>query len=60
MNNGYIYAWSEKGQVVVTGTDGKKKIIGHGILPTLRPIDDAHALCVWEDDGQIYGSIFRL
>ncbi|MEO6230922.1 MAG: sialidase family protein [Ferruginibacter sp.] len=60
VNNKNVYAWTENGQVVVMKPDGEKKILGMGIQPVLKALDNAHLLCVWENNKQLHASVVEL
>lgn len=55
-----IYAWSEKGEVVIVNPQGEKKVLGKGSQPVLRTINNDQVLCVWESEKQIHASVVKL
>lgn len=60
INNKNIYAWTEKNNLIILQPDGKKIIVGKGNSPVLKALNDTRFLCIWENDHQIYGSVFEL
>jgi hypothetical protein len=55
-----VYAWTEKGKVVLKKPDGEKLTIGDGGQPSLISLDQQHVLCIWENEKQIHGSIVEI
>lgn len=55
-----LYAWVEKGEVVILQPNGTKLNLGKGQLPVLNVIDEQHFLCVWENDKQIHKQVITL
>ena len=60
INDKNIYAWTEKNNIIILKSDGSKMIIGVGSAPILKAIDDKKAICIWENDKQIKGSVIEL
>ncbi|MEO8771404.1 MAG: sialidase family protein [Ferruginibacter sp.] len=60
VNNKNIYTWTENGQVVIINTKGEKKILGEGMQPVLKALNNDYVICVWEDEKQIHASILAL
>ncbi len=60
VNGKSVYAWTENGEVVVLKPDGKKLVLGEGSQPTIKSLNNEHALCVWESEKQIHASVFEL
>lgn len=60
VNHQNIYAWTDNGNIICRLPDGSQKIIGKGILPVLKSINDNKVLCVWENDKQIEGYLLKL
>jgi hypothetical protein len=60
VNGKKIYAWVENGDVVYLNSEGAKKVVGKGQLPLLKEVDDAHVICIWQQDGQILKSLMDL
>ena len=60
VNNDDIYAWVEKGAVVMINRQRQKKILGKGTGPLLQTVNNERALCVWENDKQIHGAVVEL
>lgn len=59
MNDQNVYAWTEKGNVVLIKSNGEKKILGKGSQPVLRALDEDHLICVWENEKKIHASILE-
>lgn len=55
-----IYAWCNNGNVICELPNGAQRIIGKGMLPVLKPINDKEIICIWENDKQIEGYILHL
>jgi Neuraminidase (sialidase) len=60
VNGKNVYAWTENGMVVLLRPAGTKQKLGTGSLPILKSLDNAHVICVWENEKQIYSSIVEL
>lgn len=60
VNGKNVYAWVEKGQVVVLKPDGIKTTYGKGALPILKSVGDKEILCVWQLDKKIYRTVLVL
>ncbi len=45
-NNKNVYAWTEKGNVIVMKPDGAKINMGKGILPLLQSLNNEKVICV--------------
>ncbi len=60
VNNKNIYAWTEKGNVVVLKPGGLKVDLGKGSLPLLKALNENQVVCVWENDKQILGAVLDL
>ncbi len=43
-----VYAWGEKGNIMVKKNSGIASNIGKGSLPLLKAVDDKNVLCVWQ------------
>jgi hypothetical protein len=59
-NNNNIYSWTEKGEVFILKPNGHKISFGKGQLPVIKAADSEHAVCVWENENQIYSGIVDL
>ncbi len=59
VNNKNVYAWIEKGEIVVTKPQEQKKIPGKWSQPVLLAINNENVLCVWGNEGQIHASILE-
>ncbi|MEO7800705.1 MAG: sialidase family protein [Ginsengibacter sp.] len=59
-NKGTFYSWVENGNVVVLDPRGKKNIVGKGIQPVIKAIDNNRLICVWESDKQLHSSVIDL
>ena len=55
-----VYAWIEKGEVVLADQQGKRKVLGKGSLPLVRSLDNEQLICVWENENQIHASVTKL
>jgi hypothetical protein len=60
INNKNIYTWIENDQVVCMKSGKEKKILGKGTQPVLKALDEDHAICIWENEKQIHGSVVAL
>jgi len=60
VNNKDIYAWTEKGDVVLMNHNREKKVLGKGSQPVLKALDKDHVICVWENEKQIHASVVEL
>ena len=60
VNGKNVYAWTENGRVVLLKPGGTKEKLGAGSLPILKSLDNAHIICVWENEKQIHSSIVGL
>jgi len=60
VNGKNVYAWTEKGEVIIRKPRGMKINLGKGQLPLIRRINNEHILCVWENDKQIHSAIVSL
>ena len=48
-----VYAWGEKGNIMVKKNTGINSNIGKGSLPLLKAVDDKNVLCVWQTGDNI-------
>ena len=55
-----IYAWTEKGDVIILKPQGIRQNLGKGQLPVIKGINKNHIICVWENDKQIQTAILEL
>ena len=60
VNGKIVYAWTDKGEVILTQAGGQIKILGKGSQPILKALNNDQVICVWENDKQICGSIVTL
>ncbi len=60
VNGNTFYTWVENGNVIVLKSKGEKIIVGKGIQPIIKQLDDNTLICVWENDKQIHASIIDL
>ncbi len=60
VNNKTIYAWTEKGNVIVMKSGGKKVMLGKGSLPLLKELNNEQLICIWENENQIHASVLEL
>ena len=59
-NGKNVYAWTEKGKVIVMKPNGTKESLGSGILPIVKAVNNDYVICVWENEKQIYSSLIKL
>lgn len=59
-DKGTYYTWFENGSVIVLDPQGKKIIVGKGIQPVIKAIDNNSLICVWENDKQLHSSVINL
>jgi hypothetical protein len=59
-NNGTYYTWIENGNVIVLDPRGKKVIVGKGVQPAIKALDNNRLICVWESDKQLHTSVIDL
>ena len=55
-----IYAWVEKGNVVILKPDGSKENLGRGQQPILKKVGKNQVLCVWENENHILKKLIFL
>lgn len=60
INNKNVYAWTEKGEVVIMKPNGIKQSLGKGILPTIKAVTNDQVICIWESGKQILASVVEL
>lgn len=60
VNGKNVYAWTENGEVVIIKPKGRKVILGNGVQPVLKALNNGHILCVWENEKQIHASVLEL
>jgi hypothetical protein len=60
VNGKNVYAWVENGDVVVLKPGGKKQVVGKGLMPVLKAVNNEQVLCVWEDEKQVHKTILEL
>ncbi len=60
VNNKNVYAWTEKGDVIVMKPQGMKKNLGKGSLPSIKALNNEHIICVWENEKEIHASVIEL
>ena len=60
INDKNIYAWTEKNDVIMLKSNGKKIIIGKGSSPVLKALDDKKVICIWEREKQIHASVIEM
>lgn len=60
VNGKNVYAWTEKGKVVIIKPQGQKKVLGEGSQPVVKALNNEHVICVWENENQIHASVFEL
>jgi hypothetical protein len=60
VNGKNVYAWTENGRVVLLKPGGIKEKLGVGSLPILKSLDNAHVICMWENQKQIHSAIVGL
>ncbi len=60
VNNKNVYAWTEKGDVIVMKPQGMKKNLGKGSVPLIKALNNEHIICVWENEKEIHASVIEL
>lgn len=60
INDKNIFAWTEKGNVIVMRREGQKINLGQGSLPLIKAINQNQAICVWENGNTINSSLVEL
>jgi len=60
VNGKSVYAWTDKGEVVVLRAQGIKEKIGKGSGPIIRYIGNERIICVWENENQIHSAVLEL
>ncbi len=60
VNGRNVYAWTEKGEVVVINSEGTKKVVGRGSQPVLKALNNGHVICVWENEKEIHAAVLEL
>jgi hypothetical protein len=51
--NNTIYAWGDKGNIIVKKNSGQNITIGKGSQPLLKAVDDISVLCIWQTGDNI-------
>jgi hypothetical protein len=59
MNGRNVYAWTEKGELVVTTSGGQRQLLGKGQHPLLKSVSNDQLVCVWENDHQIHTALIN-
>ncbi len=60
VNGKTAYAWTDNGEVYIQKPQGMKTSLGKGSLPILKPVNNEHVICVWENDKKIYTQVVEL
>ncbi len=60
VNNQFAYSWIDDGKIVCLLPNGKKEIVGEGILPQLQAVNKNTLICVWQKDNNIYSKLINL
>ena len=60
VNGKNVYAWTDKGDVVVLIPQGIKEKLGKGYGPVIRYIGNERIICVWENEKQIHSAVLEL
>jgi hypothetical protein len=60
INGRNVFAWTEKGDVIVMKAQGIKKNLGKGSLPLIKALNNDSVLCVWENEKQIHAEVIVL
>jgi hypothetical protein len=55
-----VYAWSEKGDVIILKPQGIRQNLGKGQLPVIMAFNNNHIICTWENDKQIHAAMIEL
>jgi hypothetical protein len=56
---GKVYAWTDKGTVIVQTSDRQIHRLGEGNLPIVTSLDNGLLLCIWQQNGKILGSLVK-
>jgi len=59
VNGKNVFAWTEKGEVIVLNKKGEKINLGKGQLPLLKSINNQDFICIWENEKQIHKAVFN-
>ena len=60
LNGENVYAWSEKGEVIIMNDRMQRKTVGKGSQPVLKAVNNDKVICIWENDKQIHASVVTL
>ena len=60
VNGENVYAWTERGEIIILKSEGPKKKLGRGSVPVIKSINDQYVICVWENEKQIHSAIVKL
>ena len=52
-----VYAWVEKGEIVLLTPGGEKRHLGKGSLPVVKPVGDSRVIVAWENDKEIQKAV---
>ena len=60
VNGKNVYAWAEKGEIIVRNSTGMKKNLGKGQLPLIKGVNNEHIICVWEHEKKIHTALIKI
>jgi hypothetical protein len=60
MGDKNVYAWNENGDIVCLLPNGVKQVVGKGIRPIIKAIDDDKIICVWENNSQVQAAVLHI
>ncbi|MES2328673.1 MAG: exo-alpha-sialidase [Bacteroidota bacterium] len=60
VNGKTVYAWTDNGEVYIQKPQGMKISLGKGSLPIIKPVNNEHVLCVWENEKKVYAQVVEL
>jgi Neuraminidase (sialidase) len=60
VNDKTVYAWTDNGEVYIQKPQGMKISLGKGSLPVIKPVNNEHVLCVWENEKKVYAQVVEL
>ena len=60
VNGKNVYAWIEKGEVIILKPQGRRENLGKGQLPIIKAINNEHIICVWENEKKIHTAVLEL
>ena len=55
-----VFAWTEKGNIVISNEQGKRITLGEGIQPQIKATSEGKLVCIWENANQIQKAVVDL